>query len=127
MTSLTNASALKDYTVKHPVYFTKTDPPYADAETRELTQTGIAKLHGHGWWWMFRAPTQESYLYFCYATEGDTAWRRVYVQDTAPASANQGTYWYNWKQTKLYRRKSTNWVQLTSDDEEKVVTAFGTV
>lgn len=114
----------KVVTVDHPVVFTNNDP----------SSVSVGTVNGYGWLWRYYSDasnfrTKKSELYFAFTDEGDTSWKYVYFLDSEPTSASNGMYWFDWRNSVLYRyqESSDNWIALNSSAEEKVAALFSTV
>ena len=124
-------AATKGITVNHPVYFGK-----EKVSTSTLPQDELDALHGYGWRWRYYPNNKtKGILYFCYPTENDNSWHRVWYSNgnLQPRGLVQNRdYWYNWAekiQSRCYRASGSNgkWVLLESTDEKRVAEMFGTV
>lgn len=109
--------AVRVVTVDHPVIFTDDSAP------------GIipAEVNGYGWLWQYSAAGGKSNLYFAFADEGDTYWQPVYFQDGDPGGAEENSYWFNWRDSVLYRRVNSAWKLLDTAAEQKIAALFATV
>jgi hypothetical protein len=88
-------AATKGITVNHPVYFGK-----EEVSTSTLPQDELDALHGYGWRWRYYPNNKtKGILYFCYPTENDNSWHRVWYSNgnLQPRGLVQNRdYWYNW-------------------------------
>ena len=109
--------ALRVVTVDHPVFFTD-EQPIAEH---------VDEINGYGWLWKYNLRGFASELYFAYVDEGDTSWNYVYFTDSNPGGAEERSYWFNWRDSVLYRRTNSAWVQLDTAAEKKVAALFATV
>lgn len=114
--------AVRVVTVDHPVVFTQDDPYVMP----------IDDVNGYGWLWRYYADSNDfrlkpSELYFAYVDEGDTGWKYVYFTDQNPGGAEEGAYWFDWRNSCLYRRKSSAWLLLDTASERKIAEVFATV
>jgi len=109
--------AVRVVTVDHPVIFTNDPAP------------GImpAEVNGYGWLWQYDARGSKSNFYFAFADEGDTYWQPVYFQDNDPGGAEENSYWFNWRDSVLYRRVNSAWKLLDTSAEQKIASVFATV
>lgn len=114
--------AVRVVTVDHPVIFTEEDPALMD----------VGNVNGYGWLWRYYATSAtfrvyKSEMYFAYTDEGDTHWNKVYFVDSDPGGAEENAYWFDWRNSVLYRRKMSTWTALTTSAEQKVAALFATV
>lgn len=120
-------SATKKATVEHPVFFSQTAPTIS-------TESAAIDLPIPEWldynktyaWWYKYSYTQEGELYFCYYSDGDQTWKRVYVSKTEP-TYEAGCYWYDWTKSCIYRAESNDWNKLEKADDKAIAALFGTV
>ncbi len=109
--------ATKLVTAKHPVYFEKEEP-----------KIDFDAINGWAWWWKYFDDQRTSEFYFCWSAEGDDLWRYVFYQDETPTgNIKDKCYWYNWRESKLYRMTNGSWEELDTYDEQKTASYFGTV
>ena len=111
------ADALRVVTVDHPVYFTE-ELPLAEH---------INDINGYGWLWKYSLRGLQSEMYFAYTDEGDTSWNYVYFTDVNPGGAEENSYWFNWRDSVLFRRKNSEWIKLDTSAEKKIAALFATV
>lgn len=109
--------AVRVVTVDHPVIFTDDTAP------------GImrADVNGYGWLWQYDPNGSASNLYFAYADKGDEYWKYVYFQDTDPGGAEEGSYWFDWRDSVLCRRQNSAWVTFDTVAEQRIAALFATV
>lgn len=104
-------------TEPHPVYYQTT-----------VDNSLITKFAGHAWLWKYDPfGIEDSEFYFCYKQLGDAGWYIVYAQDTEPVSPSALSYWYNWRESAVYKRVVNRWELLDDYEQQKVTTKFGTV
>jgi len=126
-------SALKEVTMQHPVFFSKSQPVIDESVTVPSTKLDIYKPEWanfnreYAWWYEYNDTSSPGTLHFCYWADGDRDWHVVYVSNNEPNTASSGSYFYNWRTAKLYRRTNDRWIHLDSDDDEKVASKFGVV
>ena len=108
--------AVRVVTVDHPVVFTEDDPI-----------TVPCNVNGYGWLWRYKTNKDPSEMYFTFKDEGDIAWNFVYFQDGNPGGAEENSYWYDWRNSILYRRKNSAWVKLDTAAQKKISEVFATV
>lgn len=110
LTSTTRVAKVDDdksYYMNHEVYFSKTQP---------VDPTTIPE---YAWWWKY-FDDDESEMYFCYQSNGDIAWNRVYFVDFNPNegegyAAVLNSYCYNWRGSTLWQKSGdsdTDWRRL---------------
>lgn len=109
--------AVRVVTVDHPVFFTDESP----------LLTSVSNVNGYGWLWKYDPRGGASEFYFAFTDEGDTNWQYVYFADTNPSGAEENSYWYDWRNSILYRRTGSAWVALSTSAEKKIAALFATV
>ena len=109
--------AVRVVTVDHPVIFTENDPVTVSTDS----------VNGYGWLWRYQTNKDPSEMYFIFKDEGDTTWNFVYFQDGDPGGAEENSYWYDWRNSVLYRRKSSAWQELNTAAQQKIAAVFATV
>lgn len=109
--------SLRVVTVDHPVYFT-TDDPYV---------MSVNDVNGYGWAWRYKTNKDPSEMFFTFKDDGDTSWNLVYFQEDNPGSAPERSYWYDWRNSVLYRKHVANWEKLETAAQLKVAELFATV
>lgn len=114
--------ALRVVTVDHPVIFTSGNP--------EITPIG--NVNGYGWLWRYYddAATFRNYnseMYFAYTDEGDTKWNYVYFTDVQPSGSEENSYWFDWRNSILYRKKNGAWSLMDTAAQKKIAALFATV
>lgn len=114
LTSL--SAATKVVTVEHPCYFT-------DQSESAISTDG---LNGYGWLWKYKRNGSDSEFYFCYKDESDSSWRRTYFTEKEVAG-EENSYWFDWRNSKLYRRTGSKWALLDTTAEKKIADVFATV
>lgn len=112
--ALTEATKL--VTVEHPVLF---------INSKNLTSE-LPELNGYGWRWIYHDDKTASDFHFCYQEEGDTAWHNVMFQAEEPLPSI-GRYWYDWRNSVLYRADKSGWKLLDTASEKRVAALFPTV
>lgn len=110
------SEATKLVTVEHPVQFVNA----------KNASSALPQLSGYGWRWVYFDDKSPSQFYFCYEEEGDTSWRKVLFQNQRP-NPSDGGYWYDWRNSVLYRSSGGNWVLLDTASEKRVAALFPTV
>ena len=120
-------STTKRATVEHPVFFSTTAPAIANQSSAiDLPiPEWLDYNKTYAWWYKYNYST-EGELYFCYYSDGDSAWKRVYVSKTTPIVV-ANAYWYNWQQAALYRGGNGEWDKLDRTDDLNIAALFGTV
>ena len=108
---------LRVATVDHPVIFSQDPDP----------SIMRADVNGYGWLWQYDPSGTASNMYFAYADAGDAYWRPVYFQDDNPGGAEENSYWFNWRDSVLYRRNGSVWHLLDTTAEKKIAALFASV
>lgn len=82
-------SVSEDITDYHPVY-------YIDA-SQSVSSVDTSDIAGYGWLWRYHYVYQqgeilhqEPELYFCYASEGDDGWKKVFYTNEDPVNPAEG-------------------------------------
>ena len=103
LTALAKATTI--VTEEHKVIFADSDSALQD----------ISMVNGYGWLWRY-FNSGASELYFCYKDQGDTSWNRVWFTDEEPSPVSNRQYWFDWRESVLYRREGNSWVVLSTDN-----------
>lgn len=103
LTSLAKATTI--VTEEHNVIFADSDSALQS----------IDKVNGYGWLWRYFT-TGDSELYFCFKDDGDTSWNRVWFTDVEPTGVANRQYWFDWRESVLYRREGSQWIVLSTDN-----------
>lgn len=116
------AEAVRVVTVDHPVIFTTESPEIMS----------IGGVNGYGWLWRYYNDVGtfrnlKSEMYFTYPDDGDTQWNYVYFTDKTPSGSEVNSYWYDWRNAVLYRRKNNAWNAMDTAAQQKIASLFATV